>query len=70
MSLQNLCSKYIVDTESHDDKKDKKDVLKKIKEKKLSNPDGPLAKPDQWLYDLASISNLDLKLKIFNFRFR
>ena len=52
------------------DKKDKKDVIKDIKEKKEKDPDVTLAKPDQWMYDLFSIDNLDLKLKIFSFRFR
>ena len=64
-----MCEKYNPDPEKIKDKEEE-NVLQKIKKKKKDNPKVKLAKPDQWIYDLFSIKHLELKLKIFSFRFR
>ena len=64
--LQKMCEKY-----NPDKKNDKEEeIYTKIKRKKEANPDIKLAKPDQWIYELFSINHLEIKLKIFSFRFR
>ena len=61
-----MCEKY-----NPDKKNDKEEeIYTKIKRKKEANPDIKLAKPDQWIYELFSINHLEIKLKIFSFRFR
>ena len=61
-----MCKKYNPDPEN--DKEE--EFYTKIKKKKEANPEIKLAKPDQWVYDFFSINHLELKLKIFSFRFR
>ena len=58
-----MCEKYNPALEEEN-------LVQKIKKKKEVNPDIKLAKPDQWICDLFSINHLELKLKIFSFRFR
>ena len=62
-----MCEKY--NPEKSKDKEEE-NLVQKIKKKKKVNPDIKLAKPDQWIFDLFSINHLELKLKIFSFRFR
>ena len=63
-----MCQKYNPDPEKSD--KGEENIFQKIKKKKEGNQEIILAKPDQWIYDLFSINHLELKLKIFSFRFR
>ena len=64
-----MCEKYNPDPEKSKDKEEE-NFVQKIKKKKEVNPEIKLAKTDQWIYDLFSINHLELKLKIFSFRFR
>ena len=63
-----MCKKYNPGPEKSDEEGE--NIFLKIKKKKEGNQEIKLAKSDQWVYDLFSINHLELKLKIFNFRFR